>query len=621
MKKSKTSSDLQLFLDHLTPEPGVYRMISAQEEVLYVGKAANLKKRVSSYFTKQNVGPKTRSLINQIASIQVSVTRSETEALLLESSLIKSLKPKYNVVLRDDKSYPYLHVSEGNFPRIEVLRFKKKPKKGLYFGPYPSVYAVRETLSVIQKVFKIRGCAESYFNARSRPCLQFQIKRCSAPCTQLVDIPTYQQSIKDALRFLEGKSQDIINELAEKMESAVEKLEFEDAARMRDQIKSLRLIQEQQGIVQLRGDADIIAIEAKPGFACVQCVTIRSGEILVSNSFFPQVPENSFEELEDYDLWQQVFSAFIAHFYIDTPERIPALIITNHPIIDLEAITKMLSNLRGKACKIQTKPRGVKSRWFDFAQNNLQIALTEKASSNALITQRYTDLATQLHLSSNQLRLECFDISHTQGSSTVASCVVFDEKGPAKSQYRRFNIKGIQASDDYAAMEQVLRRRYKHTQLENMPDLVIIDGGKGQLSVAKKVFAELGVTQVNLLGIAKGPTRKAGWEQIIFVQGDYEKEVKFSSHAPGLHLLQHIRDEAHRFAITFHRQKRQKLGLDSTLETIEGVGNKRRQALLKRFGGLRELSRASVAEIAKVSGISENLANKIYQHFHHNAQV
>ncbi|KTC65407.1 excinuclease ABC subunit (plasmid) [Legionella adelaidensis] len=617
MNNLKQTKELNQFLTNLTTEAGIYRMIDASGVVLYVGKASNLKKRVSSYFTKQNTGSKTRSLINQIASIQISVTRSETEALLLESSLIKSLKPKYNVLLRDDKSYPYIHVSEGPFPRMEALRFKKKPKKGLFFGPYPSVFAVRETLSVIQKVFKIRGCAETYFSTRSRPCLQYQIKRCSAPCTQLITETSYRQSLKDAIRFLEGKSQDILDELGVRMDAAVAALQFEEAARLRDQIKSLRLVQEQQSVVQLRGDADVIAIEVKPGFACVQCVTIREGQILVSQKFFPSVPEKNFEEDENaYDLWQQVFSAFISHFYIDTPERIPALIITNHKVIDCHALEKMLSNLRGKTCKIQTNPRGVKARWFDFAQNNLQLAINEHRASTKLLHVRFEALSQLLGMERIN-RMECFDISHTQGAETVASCVVFDEKGPCKSQYRCFNIKGIKANDDYAATEQVLIRRFKRLkEMQNLPNLVIIDGGKGQVGVAKRVFNQLEINNIKLLGIAKGPTRKAGWEQLILA--DEEKELVLPPDNPALHLLQHIRDEAHRFAITFHRKKRQKVGIESSLESIEGVGGKRRQALLRRFGGIRELSRASIDEIAKVPGISESLASRIYEHFHAN---
>ncbi len=616
MNDTVPSNDIKTVLAQLPTEPGIYRMLDKEGVVLYVGKARDLKKRVNSYFTKSNVGAKNRSLVNQIDSVQVSITRSETEALLLESNLIKSLRPKYNVLLRDDKSYPYIHVSaHEQYPRIEMVRFKKKPQKGQFFGPYPSVGAVRETLGLIQKVFKIRNCSDSYFTGRSRPCLQYQIKRCSAPCTNYISAADYQQSINDAVRFLQGKCQDIVEELTRRMEDTVLKLQFEDAARFRDQIKSLRLVQEQQSMVQLRGDADVIAIEACPGFACIQYVTVRDGQILANQSYFPSVPEQIFAEIAAEDeLWQQVFLAFVAYFYIDTPERIPALILTDHPLMDQLALQEMLTKLRGKQCVIQTKPRGVKARWMDFACNNLKLAISEHAQSEIILQNRYEALQQALDIPSIQ-RMECFDISHTQGEATVASCVVFDSKGPLKSEYRRFNIQGVTKGDDYAAMEQVLMRRFKKAADGGlMPDLVIIDGGKGQLSIAERVMASLNLSEVNLLGIAKGPTRKAGWEQLILA--NTTKELILPQDSPALHLLRFIRDEAHRFAITFHRQKRQRARLDSSLETIEGIGSKRRQALLKRFGGLRELAKAPIEEIAKIRGISIDLATKIYQHFH-----
>ncbi|KTD21526.1 excinuclease ABC subunit [Legionella lansingensis] len=610
-------TDITTFLANLTNDPGVYRMIDKEGTVLYVGKAGNLKKRVNSYFSKQNTGAKTRSLVSQIASIEVTITRSETEALLLESNLIKTLRPKYNVLLRDDKTYPYIHVSTHIFPRMELYRSKKKPQKGEFYGPYPSVAAVRDTLSTIQKVFKIRNCRDSYFNARSRPCLQYQIKRCSAPCTGYISPEDYQQSVNDATRFLQGKSQLILEELAKRMEQAVARLAFEEAAILRDQIKSLRLIQEQQGIVQLRGDADVIAIEAQPGFACIQCVTIRDGRVLASQSFFPSVPHREFIEDQqvENDLWQQVFEAFVAFYYIDTPERIPALIVTHQPIADIEALQTMLGELRGKACQIQTKPRGVKARWLDFAHNNLRLAVADFIASSVTMKKRYEALAELLQRKEAIQRMECFDISHTQGKATVASCVVFDAEGPRRSDYRRFNIHDITPGDDYAAMEQAITRRFKRLlQEQRLPDVLVIDGGKGQVTVAKRILEALQITTITLLGIAKGPERKAGWERLILLT--QEREISLPADSPALHLLQHIRDEAHRFAITAHRKKRQHATLESSLETIEGVGPKRRQALLRRFGGLRELARASITEIIKVSGINEELAKRIYQHFH-----
>ncbi|MFC3909177.1 excinuclease ABC subunit UvrC [Legionella dresdenensis] len=605
--------DLTALLANLPQEPGVYRMLDADNNILYVGKASNLKKRVSSYFTKQNTGAKTRSLVNQIVDIDISITRSETEALLLESNLIKQLRPKYNVLMRDDKSYPYIHVSNSNkYPRMELYRSKKKPVKGIYFGPYPSASSVRETLNTIQKVFKIRNCRDSYFNARSRPCLQYQIKRCTAPCTGYISQADYQLSVDDAIRFLQGKSQQIIAELTARMNDAVARLAYEEAAVLRDQIKSLRLVQEQQGIVQLRGDADVIAIEAQPGFACVQCVTVREGQVISSQSFFPVVP---YSQLDEDDLRQEVLEAFVAFYYLDYSERIPALIILDQALPDLTMIEEMLSGVRGKNMTIQTKPRGTKARWLDFARNNLKLAIAEHEASAATIRRRYQALVNLLNLPCDIARMECFDISHTQGQSTIASCVVFDSQGPKKSEYRRFNIEGITPGDDYAAMKQALTRRFKRlVSQQDFPDILIIDGGKGQVAIAQQVLAELEVQSVTVLGIAKGPDRKAGWERLLLAAEG--TEITLPADSPALHLLQHIRDEAHRFAITWHRKKRQKAGLESSLELIEGVGPKRRQALLQRFGGLRELARAPQDEIAKVPGISAELAIRIYQHFH-----
>lgn len=610
-------SSLANFLAHLTTKSGVYRMLDKDGHVLYVGKATNLKHRVNSYFNKQNTGVKTRALVSQIAAIEVSVTRSETEALLLESNLIKAFRPKYNVLMRDDKSYPFIHIAYSNdYPRIEMVRCKKRPTKGLYFGPFPSVTAVRDTLGIIQKVFKIRNCSDTYFNARSRPCLQYQIKRCSAPCTMMIAGPDYAQAVNDAIRFLQGKSQLIIETLAKRMDEAVARLAYEEAAQLRDQMKSLRLVQEQQGVVRLQGDADVIVLEAKPGFACVMCVTIREGQVLASRSFFPTVPKYTLENETDEKhelLWQQVFTTFIAYFYLEMPERIPALIITDRSINNTAALTGILSNARGKKCQIQIKPRGTKARWLDFAQNNLRLAIAERTTSTALMTSKYQALAELLGCTQAIHRMECFDISHTQGDETVASCVVFDANGPCKRAYRQFNIRGVTPGDDYAAMEMVITRRFKRLIMEhNLPQLIVIDGGKGQVSAARRALALLNIHQVMVMGMAKGPERKAGRERIILA--DPQQEITLPIDSLALHLLQQIRDEAHRFAIAAHRKKRQKKSIASSLENIPGVGPKRRQALLRRFGGLRELSKAPVDEIAKVHGISEDLAVKIYEH-------
>lgn len=617
MKTQQPSAALALFLTKLPSDPGIYRMLDEEGTILYVGKASNLKKRVSSYFNKQNNSAKTRSLVSQIASIEVSVTRSETEALLLESNLIKALRPKYNILLRDDKSYPYIHLSNHpQFPRVELYRSKKKPLSGDFFGPYPSSSAVKDTIVTIQKVFKIRNCRDSYFNARSRPCLQYQIKRCTAPCVNYIPPQDYKQSVDDAIRFLQGKCQVILDELAMRMEQAVNQLKFEEAAILRDQIKNLRLVQEQQGVVQLRGDADVIAIDVRPGFACIQCVTIREGQVIASHSFFPTVPFKGFdEELDNEELWQQTFEAFIGFYYLDNPDRIPKLIITNQSVVDHSTFEEALSQQRGKSCKLQVNPRGIKSRWVDFSVNNLRVSVAEHVSKHATTRSRYQALEQVLSLSKSIERMECFDISHTQGEATIASCVVFDEHGPCNNEYRRFNIEGITPGDDYAAMEQAITRRFKRLiEAQSLPDVLIIDGGKGQVAVAKRVLASLNVSDVTLLGVAKGPSRKAGLEKLIFVNEAREFTLPEDSNA--LHLLQHIRDEAHRFAITAHRKKRHKARFNSTLEDIEGVGAKRRQALLHRFGGLRELAKAPIEEIAKVQGISDNLAQRIYQYFH-----
>lgn len=613
----KISLDLSVIIANLPSLPGVYRMLDHDKNVLYVGKAGNLKKRVSSYFNKQNIGAKTQSLVRQIVSIEVSITQSETEALLLESNLIKTLRPKYNVLLRDDKSYPYIHVSTHPFPRMELYRSKRKPKKGEFYGPFPSVAAVRETLNTIQKVFKIRDCQDSYFSARSRPCLQYQIKRCSAPCTQLIGPQAYQQAINDARRFLQGKCNIILDELALRMENAVRELNFEEAAILRDQIKHLRLIQEQQGIAQMRGDADAIVIEARPGFACIQCITIREGQVINSQSFFPMVPEQEFFQTEaNYAvLWQEVFEAFVGFYYLDTPNRIPPLIVTHHTIDNRVALQTMLSEIRGKPCQIQINPRGNKARWIEFAQNNLALAVASHNTSAQTMRNRYQALTTLLNTAKPIERMECFDISHTQGELTVASCVVFDNQGPKKSEYRRFNIQGIPKGDDYKALDQAVFRRFKRLlEMNDLPDVLIIDGGKGQINAVKKTLNQLKIEEVILVGIAKGPERKAGLEHLILSTQSQEIHLPMDSQA--LHLLQHIRDEAHRFAITTHRKKRDRVSIESGLESIEGVGPKRRQALLRRFGGIRDLAKAPLEEISKVKGISQDLATRIYHYFH-----
>lgn len=607
-------ADVRHFLSHLTSQPGVYKMLDDVGDILYVGKALNLKKRVSSYFNNSDLSVKTRSLVSQIASIDVTVTRSETEALILENAWIKLHRPKYNILMRDDKSYPFIYISNHPiYPNISVIRRKKKPSTGEFFGPFPSTTAVRDTMNLLHKVFKIRNCTDTYFSARSRPCLQYQIKRCSAPCTHLISPLHYQQSIADAKRFLQGKSQQIIEELSSRMQTAVDRLAYEEAAVIRDQITALRTVQEQQYIAQSKGDADIIVIIAQPGFACVLLAQVRCGDVISSESYFPVVPEQSLVTLDDDTLWQQVFSAFLAQYYFDAPERIPERIITDHKVVEKGVLQQVLTELRGKSCHIVFGQRGAPAKWLDFAHNNIQQAIVKHNTATHTMQSRISALEAFMQMAEPITRIECFDVSHFQGDATVASCVVFDIHGPCKREYRRFNIHGVTPGDDYAAMEQALTRRYQDKD-RPIPEVLIVDGGLGQLSVARRVLAQLALDKVVLLGVAKGRTRKSGWEQLILAAEQGEQYL--AEHSPARHLIQYIRDEAHRFAIAAHRNKRDKQSLRGSLDEVPGIGPKRRKLLLQRFGGLRELRNASREELLKVRGISQALAERIYLHFH-----
>jgi excinuclease ABC subunit C len=597
-------------LKHISTLPGVYKMLDAQGDVLYVGKAINLNKRVASYFKKTVDSTKTRALVSHIASVEVTVTHTETEALILESSWIKLFRPKYNILMRDDKSYPYIYISDHPvFPNISVIRRKKKPTTGQCFGPYPNANAVRETMNIIHKVFHIRNCNDVYFNARSRPCLQFQINRCSAPCTHFISPEAYQHSVRDAKQFLQGKSQQILETMEARMQALVVNLAFEEAAILRDQIQYLRRVQEQQPIQSANRDADIVVLVAQPGFACVQSVQVRGGAVVASEQFFPSVPELGLETFpDDNALWQQVFAAFLTQRYFDTPGSIPGMIVTDRPVMEGDALQQALSTLRGKHCEIRHGKRGLPARWLEFAHNNLQQALAKHQLATETMQLRLKALATFLDLDHDIQRIDCFDVSHFQGEATVASCVVFDIKGPCKREYRRFNIHDVTAGDDYAAMEQALLRRFQKPD-NPLPDVLIIDGGLGQVSVARRVLAMLNKKSITLLGVAKGPSRKSGVEQLILACGRSDHTLPENS--PARHVIQHIRDEAHRFAITAHRKQRNKTGMKDRLEDIEGIGPKRRKALLQRFGSVRELSKASVEELTKVSGISKELAKKI----------
>lgn len=609
-------NNIKAFLATLTRDPGVYRMLDVQGNVLYVGKATNLKKRVSSYFNKAIISPRTRALVEQIASIEVSVTRSETEALLLESNLIKTLHPKYNVLMRDDKSYPYIHIDRTHpFPRMLLSRRRKKEHAADYFGPYPSVAAAHEAIHTIQKIFKLRNCQNADFSHRTRPCLQYQIHRCTAPCVAYITTEAYREAVNEAVLFLEGKSQEILTRIDKQIKEAVERMAFEEAVLLRDQGKRLRLIQQQQGIVQGAGDADVIVLHVTSEFACVQWAAVREGHVVGSQAFFPKVPDMLWEEETHEEAERVVLEAFIGFYYLDMPQKIPSCLILEKNFPQLPTIAAMLKEVHGKPCEIKIHPRGIKARWLDFALNNLRLSIEKYQTSDARMRSRMTALCALLAAQQPFKYMACFDISHTQGEATVASCVVFNEQGPLLEKYRRFNITGIQPGDDYAAMEQALTRFLTREKTQaTLPDLLLIDGGKGQIRAALRVLKALEVESIRLIGIAKGVTRKAGWERILLERE--KKEITLATDSPALHLLQHLRDEAHRFAITSHRKKRKSIRLESSLETLEGIGAVRRRALIRWFGGIQALALAPLEEIEKVPGIGRDTAVRIFQHFH-----
>lgn len=601
------------FLSTVTSQPGVYRMYDASDTVIYVGKAKDLKKRLSSYFRSHVGSRKTEVLVSNIHHIDVTVTHTETEALLLEHNYIKLYQPRYNVLLRDDKSYPYIFLSGDMHPRLAMHRGAKHAK-GEYFGPFPNGYAVRETLALLQKVFPIRQCENSVYRNRSRPCLQYQIGRCLGPCVAgLVSEEEYAQQTDYVRLFLAGKDDQVINQLVKRMESASSGLRFEEAARLRDQIQAVRRVTEKQFVSNQGDDLDVMGVAYDAGMACLHVLFIRQGKVLGSRSYFPKVPA-------DTDL-TEVVQTFVGQFYLQGSEArtLPGDILLDFTLPERELLAESLSVLAGRKVTIQSKPRGDRARYLKLARTNAATALTTKLSQHSTIQQRLAALATFLELGSIA-RMECFDISHTMGEQTIASCVVFNKDGPLRSDYRRYNIVGITPGDDYAAMNQVLRRRYgKALEADKIPDVILIDGGKGQLAQAKQVFAELNVEwdkdRPILLGVAKGSDRKAGLETLFF---EAEGEgVALPPDSPALHVIQHIRDDAHNHAISGHRKKRAKVKNTSALESIEGVGPKRRQQLLKYMGGLQPLMNASVEEIAKVPGISTALAEKIYYSLKH----
>lgn len=599
--------DAKAFCTSLPSQPGVYRMMNAAGQVIYVGKAIDLKKRVSSYFQKNGLGPRTQLMVSQIVGIETTVTRSEAEALLLENNLIKTLTPRYNILFRDDKSYPYVVLTGHRFPRLGFYR-GALDKKHHYFGPFPNARMVRESIQLLQKVFRIRTCEDSVFSNRTRPCLLYQIKRCSGPCVDLITAEAYREDARNAELFLQGKQTEVMESIARKMHESANAQHYEQAALFRDQIQSLRKIREKQFVDSGRAlDADVVACVAENnggGRVCVNLAMVRGGRHLGDKSFFPQ-------NAEGYDL-PSVVEAFLAQHYLD--RSVPHLIIVGEKI-QRETLQILLAEQSGHKIAINANPVGDRRMWLDMALENARLALQQMLSRQASQEERLQALQQALDMTGLG-RIECFDVSHTQGEATIASCVVYDNFSMRSSEYRRYNINGITPGDDYAAIRDVLSRRY-HKIAEGegrLPDLILIDGGKGQVSTALEVLIELGLNDANLLGVAKGEERKPGLEYLVFP--GTEKPLQLSKDHPGLHLIQQIRDEAHRFAIYGHRAKLGKSRTSSSLEQIAGIGAKRRQSLLARFGGLKGVLTASIEELQQADGISRALAEKIYKELH-----
>jgi excinuclease ABC subunit C len=587
--------------------PGVYRMLGAGGEVLYVGKARDLKKRVASYFQKTaSLSPRIRLMVAQVSSLETTVTRSEAEALLLENNLIKSLSPRYNILFRDDKSYPYVVLTGHAFPRLGFHR-GALDKASRYFGPFPNAGAVRESLQLLQKVFRLRTCEDTVFSNRSRPCLLYQIRRCTGPCVGLVSAEDYREDVRSAALFLQGREDEAVQRLEDRMQGAAASQAYEQAAMYRDQIRSLARVRETQFVSSSRDtDADIVALVSAGGVLCVNMVVVRGGRHRGDKSFFPQNAQDQDE--------QQALEAFLSQHYLG--REVPPAIIVNR-VIDVEALEQLLSQQSGARVQINANPSGERRVWLRMAEKNAELAIGQRLTAHATQEARLAALQRALGLAETVQRIECFDISHTMGEAAVASCVVYDHAAMQPGEYRRYNIAGIEPGDDYGAMRQVLDRHYRKLVVEGegrLPDLILVDGGKGQVSSAAAVLAELGLGELPLIGVAKGEERKAGLEQLIFP--DRESAQRLAADHPGLHLIQQIRDEAHRFAISGHRSRRARKRNHSTLEDIAGIGAKRRQKLLSRFGGLRGVASASIEELAQVEGISRELAEKIYQQLH-----
>jgi excinuclease ABC subunit C len=607
MVSSMAEFDHVQYLKGLTTRPGVYQMYGAGGELLYVGKARNLKNRVGSYFRASGLTEKTMALVARIADIQVTVTSTEVDALLLEHNLIKTHRPPYNILLRDDKSYPYIHVSDDRFPRIALHRGAKR-KKGKYFGPYPSAGAVRESMQFLQKVFKVRQCEDSYFRNRSRPCLQYQIGRCTGPCVALVSEEDYAQQVESTNLFLSGRSQQLMVRLADDMEQAAAELKYEKAALYRDQIAQLQLVQSSQGIEGVTGDLDILAAASAHGCASVQVLFVRGARVLGSKSFYPPVKLQ--ENVE------QVLAAFIPQFYFGAARSIPAEILVSALPDDAGVLEQALSAQAQKLVKVRSRVREARAQWLRLAQQTAETNLAAHLAGKQTVLGRLQSLQEVLDLPELPERVECFDISHSSGEATVASCVVFDQQGARKSDYRKFNIENIAPGDDYAAMHQALERRYQRLQSAeaSMPDVLLIDGGKGQVAQAMAVLSELQINDIEVVGVAKGTTRKPGLETL--VSGTTGQLRQLPPDHQALLLIQQIRDEAHRFAITGHRGRRDKARQRSALEEIPGVGGKRRRVLLRHFGSAQGVRNANIEELKKIPGISAAIAHQIYDHLH-----
>lgn len=600
--------NITAFLNSVTNQPGVYQMLDENGAILYIGKARNLKKRLASYFSAQSKDIKTHAMLKHVKNIDITVTHTENEALLLECNLIKKHKPHYNVLFRDDKSYPYILITDDYpFPRIEFYRGNKE-RGGMFFGPYPHAMAVREAIHLIEKLFKLRNCSQHFFTGRTRPCMQYQIGRCTGPCAGLITPEEYQEHVRHAALFLSGKNDQVITELTQKMEQAASELNFELAATIRDQITQLREIQARQYVSSEQGDVDVIGLAVAAGMECVQLFVIRGGRILGSRAYFPNAPKASTTE--------EILTSFIAQHYLGAKQHdIPKEIILPITLDEENWLADVLREQAQRKVILSSNVRGERKKWLEMATHSAEQSVSNKLLNKAHTRERFDAFQKTLKLSHSPRLIECFDISHSRGEATVGACVVFNKEGPVKSHYRRFNITGVTAGDDIAAMKQALTRHYKRLNLEEglLPDVLLIDGGIPQLNAAKAVLSELDIHSIFLIGVAKGVTRKPGFETLHFVDGNV---IHLPSDSLALHLIQQIRDEAHRFAITGHRMQRDKKRVTSSLETIPGVGAKRRRELLRYFGGIQAINRASLDEIAKVPGISQALAQRIFTALH-----